>query len=403
MEDESVPGEASWDRCHFERLAGEGRGCPPFLGAGGAMWAMLAALAMVTADIGSDWSSAMARGDDRVCFSRVGTGSLAAVGQAPTVVAEEAEVCVDRLVDGTSRLAGHFCGGRFCAWASEQTFGDPTKSPIPTRAERRPDGRLISQRLMPISLLRDVPYGSTCWFYALVRKDGTGTPQACGATRSKDVHEELSARKFLTEHVKAAVCSDTETKAKRRLGDAKADGDYVISIILVDTCWAYFVGREFGGLGLIELNQRGVQREHALVVVPDPGDRQTLETILPSSVTPGSAKEAAIKMVQREWGLHRLSGLRPLVDVGGTHSLVETKSKGVQASVASSSQAVQASATSTEQAAELPRGFEPDWDLHITQTRTMIALVLQLLVIDLPMVLDKDLKRIVSGWEIPDA
>ena len=57
MEDESVPGEASWDRCHFERLAGEGRGCPPFLGAGGAMWAMLAALAMVTADIGSDWSS----------------------------------------------------------------------------------------------------------------------------------------------------------------------------------------------------------------------------------------------------------------------------------------------------------------------------------------------------------
>ena len=272
----------SWDRCHFERLAGEGRGCPPFLGAGGAMWAMLAALAMVTADIGSDWSSAMARGDDRVCFSRVGTGSLAAVGQAPTVVAEEAEVCVDRLVDGTSRLAGHFCGGRFCAWASEQTFGDPTKSPIPTRAERRPDGRLISQRLMPISLLRDVPYGSTCWFYALVRKDGTGTPQACGATRSKDVHEELSARKFLTEHVKAAVCSDTETKAKRRLGDAKADGDYVISIILVDTCWAYFVGREFGGLGLIELNQRGVQREHALVVVPDPGDRQTLETILPS-------------------------------------------------------------------------------------------------------------------------
>jgi hypothetical protein len=98
------------------------------------MWAMLAALAMVTADIGSDWSSAMARGDDRVCFSRVGTGSLAAVGQAPTVVAEEAEVCVDRLVDGTSRLAGHFCGGRFCAWASEQTFGDPTKSPIPTRA-----------------------------------------------------------------------------------------------------------------------------------------------------------------------------------------------------------------------------------------------------------------------------
>ena len=60
MEDESVPGEASWDRCHFERLAGEGRGCPPFLGAGGAMWAMLAALAMVTADIGSDWSSAMA-------------------------------------------------------------------------------------------------------------------------------------------------------------------------------------------------------------------------------------------------------------------------------------------------------------------------------------------------------
>ena len=83
----------SWDRCHFERLAGEGRGFPPFLGAGGAMWAMLAALAMVTADIGSDWSSAMARGDDRVCFSRVGTGSLAAVGQAPTVVAEEAEVC----------------------------------------------------------------------------------------------------------------------------------------------------------------------------------------------------------------------------------------------------------------------------------------------------------------------
>ena len=146
MEDESVPGELSWDRCHFERLAGEGRGCPPFLGAGGAMWAMLAALAMVTADIGSDWSSAMARGDDRVCFSRVGTGSLAAVGQAPTVVAEEAEVCVDRLVDGTSRLAGHFCGRRFCAWASEQTFGDPTKSPIPTRAERRPDGRLISQR-----------------------------------------------------------------------------------------------------------------------------------------------------------------------------------------------------------------------------------------------------------------
>ena len=59
------------------------------------MWAMLAALAMVTADIGSDWSSAMARGDDRVCFSRVGTGSLAAVGQAPTVVADEAEVCVD--------------------------------------------------------------------------------------------------------------------------------------------------------------------------------------------------------------------------------------------------------------------------------------------------------------------
>ena len=42
----------------------------PFLGAGGPMWAVLAAFAVATADIASDWSSAMARGDDRVCFSR---------------------------------------------------------------------------------------------------------------------------------------------------------------------------------------------------------------------------------------------------------------------------------------------------------------------------------------------
>jgi hypothetical protein len=40
------------------------------------------------------------------------------------------------------------------------------------------------------------------------------------------------------------------------------------------------------------------------------------------------------------------------------------------------------------QALDLPGGIQPDWDLHVTQTRTMIGLMLQVLAIDLPRFLD---------------
>ena len=152
------------------------------------------------------WSEAMARGDNRVCFARVGTGRSAASAGQSDPGAADAQVCVDKLDVGTSREAGHFCGGHFCAWTTEETFGNPGSFPIASKAARRkPDGDVDSPRLLPISVLRDVPYGSGCWFYALVRRDGTGAPKACGGTKRVEVHDQLTRQKLLTKHAPAAT------------------------------------------------------------------------------------------------------------------------------------------------------------------------------------------------------
>ena len=55
------------------------------------------------------WARQMAVGADQVCFPPVHGGD-----DAPVALAQQ-PVCVDRLSLGTTRDAGHFCGGHFAA------------------------------------------------------------------------------------------------------------------------------------------------------------------------------------------------------------------------------------------------------------------------------------------------
>ena len=88
-----------------------------------------------------------------------------------------------------------------------------------------------------------IPYGES-WVYGCALRGYGSAVHACGkAGKEREVHDELSKQRLLTQHVAKKVCGCSPRRAEAN--------EEILVMVFFDVAFQIAVSREYGGLGLL--------------------------------------------------------------------------------------------------------------------------------------------------------